>query len=126
MKIALTQMDIVWENKEANKCICEKFVKEASKNGAKLIIFPEMTLTGFTMNTAYAAEDKLDGGFTTEFFKGISKKYDIAIVYGMVCKQTDTLAYNKAVMVSGDEILFDYTKIHPFSYGEEAKYYKKG
>ena len=31
-KIALTNMDIVWEDKEANKIQCEEMIKEAAMN----------------------------------------------------------------------------------------------
>ena len=31
-KIALTNMDIVWEDKEANKIQCEEMIKEARMN----------------------------------------------------------------------------------------------
>lgn len=126
MRAALTQMDIVWENKEANKEICRRLAEKAVKNRAELIIFPEMTLTGFTMNTEYAGENMLEGGETVEFFKGISKENNIAVIFGMVYGKKDKTAYNKQIMVYGDEILYDYSKIHPFSYGGEGEHYEKG
>ena len=48
-KIALTNMDIVWEDKEANKFQCEEMIKEAADEHADIILFPEMTLTGFSL-----------------------------------------------------------------------------
>ena len=59
MKIALTQVDIIWEEKEKNKAICEQLVREAAVHRAELIIFPEMTLTGFTMNPEKYGEHSL-------------------------------------------------------------------
>lgn len=126
MRVALTQMDIVWEDKAAGRENCERLAAEASENGADMIVFPEMTLTGFTMNTSYAGETQTDGGETTEFFKELSARYDIAVIYGMVYISEDGAAYNRALMVQGDRVLFDYSKIHPFSYGEETKHYAKG
>ena len=49
MKIAMTDMDIVWEDKEANKKQCVAMVEEAAEQKAKMILFPEMTLTGFSI-----------------------------------------------------------------------------
>ena len=50
MKVALAQINIAWENPKENLIKCEKFIKKASEKNADLIIFPEMALTGFTMN----------------------------------------------------------------------------
>ena len=50
MKIALAQINIAWENPKENLIKCEKFIRNASEKKADLIIFPEMALTGFTMN----------------------------------------------------------------------------
>lgn len=125
MRIALTQMDIVWEDKNANKCVCERLVREAHQNGADIIIFPEMTLTGFTMNTDYAGESDIEHGDTVSFFKEISKKCKIAVVFGMVHNKNNVL-YNKSIMLDGNDVIFDYTKVHPFSYDGEAEFYGKG
>ena len=124
MKIALTQIDIVWENKEKNKLICERLADEAAKNKAELIVFPEMTLTGFTMNTEYAGEKELEGGETVEFFKELSLKKGIDIIFGMVhiCDRP----YNLSVFIEKGRLKSYYRKIHPFSYGGETDYYGKG
>lgn len=124
MKLAVTQMDIVWENKEANKSICRRMAKEAAENKADLIVFPEMTLTGFTMNTAYAGETRMNGGETVEYFKELSLEYGIDIIFGMVYRAD--LAYNLSVFIEGGLLKSSYKKIHPFSYGDESKYYGRG
>lgn len=49
LKVGVTQLDIAWTEKEENKRRCEELIKEAHDHGVKLLIFPEMTLTGFTM-----------------------------------------------------------------------------
>ena len=36
-KIALTNMDIVWEDKEANKFQCEEMIKEAADEHADIM-----------------------------------------------------------------------------------------
>ena len=45
-KIGLVQYSPVWENKSASKEKINNLLDET--NGLDLIIFPEMTLTGFT------------------------------------------------------------------------------
>ena len=50
MRVCAAQYDIVWEDKSANMRICENFFCKAKKYGAELLVFPEMSLTGFTMD----------------------------------------------------------------------------
>lgn len=94
-----------------------------------LLIFPEMTLTGFSMNVEKIAEER-EYSETMRFFMDLSEEYGLLIAFGMAErkeKETDMLlAENKCYLVSGNEILLEYTKLHPFSYGEEANYYRGG
>lgn len=50
LKLCAAQMDIAWENKAENLKKCSVLAEQASSNGAQLIVFPELTLTGFSMN----------------------------------------------------------------------------
>ncbi len=50
MRFALTQMDIVWENPVENRRLCTELTEQAAAQGCDWIVFPEMTLTGFTMH----------------------------------------------------------------------------
>ena len=137
MKIALTQVDIIWEQKEKNKAVCEQLVKEAAIHQAELIIFPEMTLTGFTMNPEKYGElcltqtddssksvcKESDG--SEGFFQALSVKYGIAILFGYI-EEKENNYYNMLELTDGRKILMKYAKIHPFSYGEESMHYCGG
>lgn len=59
MKVGLTQMDIIWEDKKKNMEKAKKLMEQAEKQNVDLLVFPEMTLTGFTMNTNLAGEEML-------------------------------------------------------------------
>lgn len=124
MKVGLTQMDIVWENKEKNMEKARKIMEQAAKQGVELLVFPEMTLTGFTMNTALAGEEMLFSP-TLRFFKEASRRYHMAVAFGYV-EDFGGEYYNKLMIVSEGRILYDYDKIHPFNYGEEGKHYIGG
>lgn len=124
MKVGLTQMDIVWENKEKNMGKAQKIMEQAAKQGVDLLVFPEMTLTGFTMNTTLAGEEMLFSK-TLRFFRDASKQYHMAVAFGYV-EDFGNEYYNKLMIVSEGKILYDYDKIHPFNYGEEGKYYSGG
>lgn len=123
MKIALAQMNIQFENKEKNKDKCLGFIKEAKDKACDLIIFPEMTLTGFSMNTKEIAEDNNE---TIDWFKNKALNYGLYIGFGHVIKVKEK-GENRFTIVSPDskEIL-SYAKIHPFSYSFEDKYFEGG
>ncbi len=56
MKAGLAQTCIAWEDKGKNFEEVQKYVKEAKKDGAEIIFFPEMSLTGFSMHTDLTGE----------------------------------------------------------------------
>lgn len=127
LHIALAELNIYWEDKEKNKELCHSFIKAAASNRADLIIFPEMTLTGFSMNVEKIAEKK-EHSPTLDFFTNLSKIYNIAIAFGMAeyTENRQERAWNKCYLISNGKILVDYAKLHPFSYGEESIYYQGG
>jgi len=51
MRAALYQMEIAWEDKEKNYKKLEGVSEEVKKHGADLLLLPEMSFTGFSMNT---------------------------------------------------------------------------
>ena len=123
MKIALTEMDIVWENKEENKKLCTVMVEEAACQNADFILFPEMTLTGFSMNVEKIADNNCE---TIHFFAELAIKKHIAIGFGYATKPDDKGRNHFAVVDADGTILMDYEKLHPFTYGGEADVYQGG
>jgi len=125
MQIALVSLHQVWEDKKNNLIVCEKSMKDVASQGVSLIIFPEMTLTGFSMNITTIAED-IHSSFTIKSFQKLAKKYNIAVVFGVVI-QENKKASNRVYFVDNKgEILEYYQKIHPFSFVGEDQYYSAG
>lgn len=120
MKIGMTQMDILWENPEGNKEICEKLVEKAAKEQAEMIVFPEMTLTGFTMRPECFSETGAES-----FFHSLANKYGIAVLFGYIEKKNDRY-FNMLELTDGQKTLMKYAKIHPFSFGGESRHYTGG
>ena len=120
MKMALGQIEIVWEDKKRNMEKLEKFVEKAKTLEADIVLFPEMSLTGFSMNI-----EKVASNDAPKWLMQISKKYEIYIGAGYV-EMKNGKGLNKYVIVSPDDIVCLYTKIHLFSPGGEDKYYIPG
>jgi omega-amidase len=126
MKIALVQLNSQWESKKANFKKAEDYIKEASGDDCDIIVFPEMFATGFSMNIAALAEEK--NGETQSFLSTMAHSHNINIIAGLALKNKgDEKARNTAAVYNrtGDTIA-TYTKIHPFTFTGENKFYSAG
>jgi omega-amidase len=123
MYLNLVQYSPVWENKETNK---EKLIKLLSGNliEESVLILPEMTLTGFTMNSSTFAEDLKGESF--QFYSKIALENNVHVLGGLIEKE-NVAYYNTLVHINPlGELLASYRKIHPFSYSSENKFYTAG
>lgn len=125
MKIALVSLDQVWEDKIANQIECHNYIEQASKLNCELIIFPEMTLTGFSMNTKLIAE-KPNQSCSIEFFSQQARHNNISIAFGVVFEKADKATNNLVIIGQTGILLSTYAKIHPFSFSGEDNYYYGG
>ena len=55
MRVALLQMDLAWEDWQANHARAANLLKGAADAGANLALLPEMFATGFSMDGAKVA-----------------------------------------------------------------------
>lgn len=124
MKIALGQIDVKWEDKKENIRKCKEFVNKASHKKCDMVIFPEMTLTGFSMNTKDISENS--NGYVMTEFKKMALDNNISIGFGY-SRIIGGKFYNEMSVLSKDGIILEeYDKIHPFSYDKEDRFYEKG
>jgi omega-amidase len=122
MKIALVQYSPVWEDKEYNK----KKILSLLQNlkGVELFIFPEMTLTGFTMKSNELSETIHGDSF--RFFSSIAKDKSTNILAGIIERRMNR-TYNTLIHIKPDgNLLKLYRKVHPFSYSGENEHYYAG
>lgn len=126
MKLALIQLDPVWESKGKNLGKAEIFVKKAYDSKCDIAVLPEMFSTGFSMNIAEIGEP--EGGKTASFLSDLSKKYGINVVAGFAERNPrDSKGQNIAAVFDKEgKIAAKYVKIHPFSHAGEDIYYEAG
>ena len=125
MRIATVSLDQIWENKGENLTLCQTYIEKASKEAMDLIIFPEMTLTGFSTNIDAIKEDEKRSE-TIASFQKLAKQYKVAIIFGIVISDR-TKALNKGIFIDEyGNILNTYSKIHPFSFAGEDQYFNHG
>ena len=123
MKIALYQMNIIWENKEANYLRLEEKLKSMSERQIDLFLLPEMSFTGFSMNTDITKENDFR---TINQMISYSKLYNMTIGFGWVKDCGEKSENHYSIVSKNGEILSDYVKIHPFSYSGEDKKFQGG
>ncbi len=126
VRVALAQMNVEWEDKTKNQTTCEELVAKAANRGVDIVIFPEMTLTGFSMNVAKVGELN-NRSQTTRFFADLASKYKLGIVFGVVEKTLSAKGANTAIFVDRSaRVKARYQKIHPFSFSGEHKHFISG
>ncbi len=124
LKIGICQTDIAFENKEHNLTRAENFIKECAGKGAELVLFPEMSMTGFSMKPELIYEPAEDNA-TLRAMSQYAVKYNTAVGFGYVLRDNGyTNRY--AIVDNAGKLICDYAKIHPFSYSGEDKNYDKG
>lgn len=125
MKIATVSLNQIWEDKESNIKQIQRLMLDISQVNPDLVVFPEMTLTGFTTNAEIMSED-LSRSSTIAFFSRLAVKYKTAIAFGVILRTREKPTNNLVVVSDEGEMLGRYEKIHPFSYSGETDYYSKG
>jgi len=123
MKIGLVQYSPVWEHPEESILKIEDLLKTADKK-FDLLVFPEMTLTGFTMNSEKFAEE-IDG-IGTQYFLNLALRLKTNIFAGIIERDGENI-YNSLVHFDSLGLIrARYRKIHPFSHAKEDQFYNAG
>ncbi len=121
MNIALVQSHIIWEERDLN---LERFAQIISCHpGIDFFLLPEMSFTGFSMNTAKTADYEQK---TSAEIKKLAVLNRVSIGFGWVRKSDEKCENVYTIMDSHGRIISEYVKIHPFSYADEDKYYSGG
>ena len=122
MKVALLQIDLIWENAVENrKNIGSKI--DSLDNDVDLIVLPEMFTTGFTMNAIKVAETM--SGPTLNWLKSYAQNKNCAITGSLVIVE-DNKFYNRLVFVYPAGTVLKYDKKHLFTLANEHKMYTAG
>ena len=126
VKIVIAQINTTVGDLKGNKDKILSCIKEAGRRKADLIVFPELTITG------YPPEDLvLKPYFIKENIKCIKEITkavgDIIAVMGFVDEKKGNI-YNSAAVLSNKKIVYVYHKMHLPNYGvfDEKRYFKPG
>jgi predicted amidohydrolase len=130
IKLALAQISSKRESKSENLFKIEKLTLKAKQQGADLIIFPEMSLTGYVLlDQVYELAETIPGP-STEKIEALAKKTGMHIVFGMpeLSEKTQATIFNTAVCVGPQGFIGKYRKMYlpTHSVFEERRYFRPG
>jgi predicted amidohydrolase len=130
IKLALAQISSKRENKKANLQKIEDFTVKAKEQGADLVIFPELSLTGYVLHDQIYELAEVIPGPSTERVEELAKKTGTHIIFGMpeLSKKTEATIFNTAVFVGPTGFIGKFRKMYlpTHSVFEEKRYFRPG
>ena len=120
MRIALVSLEQLWLDKVSNFARCSELVRVAVGQGCSLVIFPEMTLTGYSLDMQAIAENSGDS-LTLRQFGQLAHDAEVGIIFGACFLDSDSgNPKNTLCLASREgEVNILYAKTHPFSFAGE-------
>lgn len=127
MTVVGLQTEIAWEDRQANfSCIDQMLESDAGVTPGSLLILPELSTSGFTMNTAAVTEPR--GGESEQYFSELARRHQSHVIAGIASQNEDpALGANEAVCFApdGSEVA-RYRKRRPFPLANEGQHYPAG
>lgn len=130
IKIALAQISCNRENKIENIKKIKELTEKAKTHGADLVIFPELSLTGYIIRDQVYEMAETIPGPSTQKIEEIAKKTNLHIIFGMaeLSQKTKATVFNTAVFIGPNGLIGKYRKMYlpTHSVFEEKRYYRLG
>jgi predicted amidohydrolase len=115
IKVAGAQIDIGLADKDGNLDKALACCREAAEKGARVVIFPELTLTGYNVDDHAEIPplaESVPGPATTEIQK-ICRDLDILVLFGLIEKAGNgSEFYNSVALIDSTGVTGIYRKIH--------------
>lgn len=126
LKIAIAQIDSKIANIEANLEKHLSYIEKAKKENADIIIFPELSLTGYSVKDAVFDVAMTCDDDRLKPLYGASE--NISICFGMVELTDNFEAKNTNLFLENGEIVARHRKVYLPTYGvyEEKRYFTPG
>jgi len=130
IKVALAQVSCKRGDKKVNIRKIEDNVVRARKQGAELVIFPELSITGYVLRDRIYELAETIPGHSTNILEKLAGKTGTHIIFGLpeLSDKTQATIYNAAVLVGPDGFIGKYRKMYlpTHSVFEEKRYFRPG
>ena len=130
VNVALAQINCRAGDKEYNLDLMEKNIRQAKERGANLVIFPELSLTGYVIrDLLYELAEPIPGP-SIRYLEEIAEKENVHVIIGTLERSGKARAvlYNTAVLIGPKGFIGKYRKMHLPSHSvfEEKRYFRPG
>lgn len=102
VNVALAQVQPVTGDKIANLRTFVDYLDRAAEQGAQLVVFPELALTGYGCGDAFFDVAEPVPGPATERLSEEARKRNLHVIWGMPERGLPGIVYNSAVLVGPD------------------------
>jgi predicted amidohydrolase len=107
---------------DGNLAALDDAARRSAAAGARLLVTPELSLTGYALGDGVAAAAETADGPSARAVAGIASRHGVAIVYGHPERDADAV-YNSVALVGRDgRTLARYRKTHLYGGYERALY----
>ncbi len=126
-KLAVAQVDAAVGNFDGNLAHHLEVVEKAKGEGAQVVVFPELSLTGYTLRDL-AWEVALNPFADLRLAPLREASKSVTIILGLVESAENHGIYNSAVFLEDGFVKHIHRKIYPPTYGmfEEGRYFSRG
>ncbi len=114
MKIAIAQIDCQIRNVAANVETMAGMIRRAAEQGCDVVLFPEMSDTGFEMSTIREHAGSWEDGPCRDLCR-LAGAHDIAVIAGLSDRCGDGVRNGAAIIDKTGTLISSYRKIHLFS-----------
>lgn len=126
MKVAIAQIAPVLGDLAANLEKVRRFQLQAKEQGAELLIFPELAMTGYALghqmaDSALRRNDEI-------FCELLGYSRDLPLIVGFVERSPRGRIYNSAALLDDGEVVHVHRKVYlpTYSVWEEQKHFARG
>lgn len=113
LRIAVCQLPLNIENLNENIDLANTAIHEAASRGAKLIVLPELTNSGYAFRNIAELEERattIDGALLKEWV-AFAKRLEVVLVAGLAIKESGCF-YSSSVVIDSTGFRGWYKKVH--------------
>jgi predicted amidohydrolase len=126
IRIAIAQINPKLGDVTANLALYEDVLRRASRQGADLLLFPELSLTGYFLRDTVPSVALTAKSPEMKSLLQLSR--DLPFVAGLVEESPDHRFFNSAIYIEAGEIRHTHRKVYLPTYGmfDEQRYFARG
>lgn len=126
IKVACIQMEPHVGEKDKNVRTSVERIEDAVRQGAKLVVLPELCNSGYVFNAreeAWSLAEPVPGGPTCEAWAAVARQRGLFIAAG-ICERDGNKLYNSAVLIGPEGYIGTFRKMHLWY--EEKLFFEPG